>query len=298
MLKHVTCTGILLTLLCLPFIDYAQSADALRQQIERIVSSRNADIGVSILSFEDGDSLSVNGSMYFTMMSVTKFPQALYILSLVDKGKLSASQQLHFDKNDLRKNSFGALKKDYPKRTCDISLKETLRYSAGNSDNDACDKLFAISGGPQATETYIHQLGIKDIKVSSNYADMKQQTLYTNRSTPNAMAGLLKLFYTGSILSDSSKSILWDIMVNTPTTSERLKGLLPKEAVVAHKTGTYYTEARVLEAINDVGIVQLPNGKHYAIAVYVNNSTETPEVTAKTIAEISKAAWDHFAARP
>jgi beta-lactamase class A len=43
-----------------------------------------------------------------------------------------------------------------------------------------------------------------------------------------------------------------------------------------------------------MGIITLPNGKHYAIAVFVNNSTESDEVNTKMVADISKIVWDNF----
>jgi beta-lactamase class A len=47
-------------------------------------------------------------------------------------------------------------------------------------------------------------------------------------------------------------------------------------------------------AENDIGIIALPNGKHYAIAVFISNSYESYEENARTIAAISKFAWEYF----
>jgi len=48
-------------------------------------------------------------------------------------------------------------------------------------------------------------------------------------------------------------------------------------------------------AINDIGIVQLPNGKHMVIVVFVHNTTEEFAVGEQIIAAISKATYDTFA---
>jgi beta-lactamase class A len=53
----------------------------------------------------------------------------------------------------------------------------------------------------------------------------------------------------------------------------------------------------VTPAFNDVGIVQLPDGRRFAVAVFINDSKENDERNAEAIARISKAAWDFFAAR-
>ena len=68
-------------------------------------------------------------------------------------------------------------------------------------------------------------------------------------------------------------------------------------AVVAHKTGTSATQNGVTAATNDAGIVTLPNGKHYAISVFVSDSKEDEATNEKIIADISKKVWDYFIKR-
>jgi beta-lactamase class A len=65
--------------------------------------------------------------------------------------------------------------------------------------------------------------------------------------------------------------------------------------LVAHKPGTSDTnEQGVTAAVNDIGIVTLPNAKHFAISVFVSNSKENGETNEKIIADISKLTWDYF----
>ncbi|MNL81541.1 hypothetical protein D3C87_2086950 [compost metagenome] len=46
--------------------------------------------------------------------------------------------------------------------------------------------------------------------------------------------------------------------------------------------------------MNDVGIVKLPNGKHFILSVYLKNITEKQEDTEKIIAAIAKVTWGYF----
>jgi beta-lactamase class A len=88
------------------------------------------------------------------------------------------------------------------------------------------------------------------------------------------------------------------MMVETPTGPNRIKGLLPKETIVAHKTGTSGTnEKGVAAATNDVGIVSLPNGEHFAIVVFVANAMADEKTREEVIARITKAVWDEFTAK-
>ena len=58
-------------------------------------------------------------------------------------------------------------------------------------------------------------------------------------------------------------------MAKTAVGKNRIKGKLPKNTEVAHRTGSSdTTDAGLTGAINDIGIVQLPNGKHIFIAVF------------------------------
>ena len=84
-------------------------------------------------------------------------------------------------------------------------------------------------------------------------------------------------------------------MKGTRTGTARLKGQLPKTAIVAHKTGTSGTNDEGLTAaVNDIGIIFLPNGKHYFISVFISKSTEDDEINERIISDISKVTWDYF----
>jgi beta-lactamase class A len=43
-----------------------------------------------------------------------------------------------------------------------------------------------------------------------------------------------------------------------------------------------------------MGSITLPNGKHYAIAIFVKNSMETEVINCKIVSDISKTIWDYF----
>jgi beta-lactamase class A len=87
-------------------------------------------------------------------------------------------------------------------------------------------------------------------------------------------------------------------MKQTSTGTDRLKGNLPEGTVVAHKTGSsgVHKQTGITGASNDIGIVFLPDGRHFFISVFVTNSKENGETNARIIADIAKASWDYFGA--
>ena len=292
-----------LTSLLLPFIFYqarAQKADSLRQKIERIVSTKNADIGVSISGIEDHDTLSVNSNRHFPLQSVFKFHIALAVLNEVDRDKLFLDKEIPVTKTDLLPDTWSPLREKYPNGDINISLAEILKYTVSQSDNNGCDILLRLIGGPKIVNDYIHKLGIKEVAIAASEEEMRKawNVQFSNWTTPAAATELLKLFYEGKILSEKSHEYLWKLMAETSTGKERIKGWLPTGTLVAHKTGTSDTnEQGITAAVNDIGIVTLPSGKHFAISVFVSNSKENDETNEKIIADISKLTWDYFAGR-
>src|SRR6476646_7238470 len=80
---------------------HAQSIERLRKEIQQIIASKNATVGISIKNIEDKDTLSINGNSMMPMMSVFKFHIALAVLDQVDKGKLKLNQKFFIKKEDL-----------------------------------------------------------------------------------------------------------------------------------------------------------------------------------------------------
>jgi beta-lactamase class A len=86
---------------------------------------------------------------------------------------------------------------------------------------------------------------------------------------------------------------MYNLMLQTTTGANKLSDQLPKGSI-AHRTGSSGKVGDLTIAENDIGIVTLPNGKHYAITVFVSDSTESEETNTKMISEISKVVWDFF----
>ena len=84
------------------------------------------------------------------------------------------------------------------------------------------------------------------------------------------------------------------LMAQTKTGSRRLKGRLPPDTIVAHKTGT------TAVVINDAGIIALPAdskiGGHLALAVFIADGSSI-RAMERSIAQLSAAAFEFFTGR-
>ena len=296
--KWKTTAGVILAIFCFSSIATAQ-VDSLRAKIEQISIRSRGIVGVALEVIETGDTLTVNGNWHFPMQSVYKFPLALAVLHQVDEGKLSLEQKIHISKSDLLPNTWSPLRDKYPEGNFDLSLEEILTVTASQSDNNGCDILFRLMGGPKNVDQYIHGFGITGIAIVATEEEMHKEwnVQYGNWSTPSANLQLLKMFHRRSILSRQSTDFLRQIMVKTTTGQRRLKGLLPPDAIVAHKTGSSGPNNHgVTAATNDVGILTLPDGRHLAIVVFVSDALAEEPILEGIIAEIAKAAWDAYSA--
>jgi len=294
MIKHL-CLISFLIILITPKTN-AQADSSLRNQIQQIIKTTKAIVGVSVLGIEDRDTLTYNGYSRLVLHSVIKFPIALAVLHLVDSGKLSLDMMVHVTKKDLPKNTYSPLRDKYPKGDVDLSIRDLLGYMVSQSDNAACDILLSVLGGTQPVQDNFARIGVRGISVEASEADMASawEVQYTNWAKPAAITKLLDLFYQDKTLTKPSTDFLYQLLTETTTGPKRIKALLPPGTIVAHKTGTSPTDEDGLSpATNDVGIITLPNGKHLAIAIMVCNSKDDEATREVTIAKIAKAVWDY-----
>ncbi len=272
----------------------------LKPQIDEILKSAGGTVGVGILGLEDREQFLFNESQKSPMQSVFKFPLAMAVLNQVDQGKLKLDQIIHVTKEDLAPKTWSPLREKYPEGNIDVTLAELIGYTVSQSDNNTCDMLFKMAGGPAEVNKYIHNLGVKNIAIAATEQEMTKgwEVQFTNWCQPSGMLQLLDILYKGKKLSKSSNDFLWKVMTETSTGPKQIKGLLPPGTIVAHKTGSSGTNDKgISAALNDVGIIALPNGKHIAVVVFVTNSPDSKDLRDSIIARISKASFDYFSAK-
>jgi beta-lactamase class A len=273
----------------------AQTTEDLRQKINQIIATKKADVGISILGLEQEDTLSINGNKRYPMISVFKFHIALTVLNKVDKGELSLRQKLFIKQSELLENTWSPFKKKHPNGNVTITLKEALQWMVSYSDNNLCDILIRLIGGTETVAIFIDNY--PDFIIKNNEEGMHENwdAQFINTTTPLFTTSLLQKLYEQKILNKKSTAFLYKAMVQTSVGLNRIKGKLPANTEVAHRTGSSFTnEEGLTGAINDIGIIKLPNGKHFIIAVYVHNTIEKFEAGEEIIADIAKVTWNYF----
>jgi beta-lactamase class A len=111
-------------------------------------------------------------------------------------------------------------------------------------------------------------------------------------STPRAMNDLLYAIHQAKALKPGSSAALIAIMARCKTGKARLAGMLPPGTMIAHKTGT-------LNGLgNDAGIISLPDGRMFAISVFVMKDRRGHVLRDRIMAEVARAAYDYFLFAP
>ena len=267
----------------------------LQKQIEQIAAIAKGRVGVAAEVLETGESVSLNPHEHYPMQSVYKLPIGMAVLVQVDQGKLKLEQRVRIEKSDLVGPGLHSPIRDRHPNGVELSLSELLRFAVSESDGTASDVLLKLVG-VDTVGKYLSELGVTEIVVANTENEISQdwQTQYRNWASPRGAVQLLRALHERRGLSEQSQQLLLKFMTETPTGPKRLKGLLPKTVVVAHKTGTSGTSGGISAATNDIGLITLPNGWHLAIAVFVSDSQADLVTRETVIAKIAKAIYDEY----
>ena len=281
--------------LLISIFSFAQKAE-LKKEISKITEGKKATVAVSVLGIDFPFQYNNNNAeKKLPMQSVFKYHIALAVLDLVDQGKLSLDQKVFIKKSELLPNTWSPIREKNPEGNFEMPISELIEYSVAMSDNVGCDVLLRLIGGPKVVHDFLISKGAKDTQIVYNEELMQSawKNQYENYTTMKSATRLLKDFYKGKILSKKSTEFLLGVMYRTSTGLNKIVEQLPKYAKVAHKTGSSgKNDAGLTGAENDIAIITLPNGKTYAIAIFVSDSMETWEVNCKMISDISKVVYE------
>ena len=184
----------------------------------------------------------------------------------------------------------------------EYSVRDLIKYALVESDGTASDVLMNTAGGPNVVRSYLSQIGVNEMQVMSSEKELgaNWDVQYQNWTTPRSAVELLRWLENAATDKDektgdpSAESELIKYMTESTPGAERLKGLLPKGTIVAHKTGTSGTQNGVTAATNDIGLITLPDGRRFAIAVFVSDSKAEQKQREAVIAQLAKAAWNKW----
>lgn len=262
--------------------------------IENLIKTKDAEIGVAWMT---GNKLVTAGDdALYPLMSVFKLHVATSVLMKMERQGTPPDTVMNVRAEQMREGTYSPLRKLHPGRDFSITMRELLRWSVAESDNNACDILIEYAGGIGSVSRDMYRAGVRRCHLSETEASMQADPMrsYANWSTPESVVLLLRRIYDGRILTGKYLSCLKDIMASCVTGPDKIKAGLQPGMTLAHKTGTGFRLADGTKtADNDAGVITLPDGRQIFIAVLIKDSRESDAENAKTIAEITRMITEH-----
>ncbi len=286
-------------------VDISTADAELAKQIEDIAKEANGRVGVYAEMIDGEGTVSLNADERFSMQSVVKVPIAMAVLNY---GEFQLDQKITVTKDELVPDGMHSPFRDTNPNGGVVTLGELIELAVSVSDGTAADVLQRVAGGAAGVQSFIDSVNIDSMKVKFTHKEFSNnpERQYENWASPRAAVSLLKELQEQPEATDTSVvapprtlsaddvKLLRRLMTETPTGPNRLKGMLPKDAVVIHKTGSSGTVNGKTAATNDIGLIKLPHGKYFAIAVFVGDSLANVETREAVIAKIAKAIWDKW----
>ena len=271
--------------------------NALEQRIAELADGGKGRIGVAAIDLSTGQRLAVLGDQRFPMASTSKIAVAATFLDGVERGKWSLTSE--FPLLLPRKSARFSSKVAPVYEGQHMKAIDLIEIMITRSSNPATDALLRAVGGPREVTAWMRRAGIREFSIDRDIAtlvrddgefDPASHIETRDSATPNAMLELLSGLYQGKYLSAESRRVLLGAMSRTRTGTRRIPALMPAGVRVSHKTGSLNNTS------SDIGILEMPDGRAVALAIYVTGQGSRPNREAK-IAQIARAIHDGYAAQ-
>lgn len=265
----------------------------LEKELTAIADSAKGDVGIALIY--DGDALTVNNDAIYPMMSVFKLHQAVALCRMFEGNGTSLDSVMTLRRSELDPDTWSPMLKDHTGEEISLPMRRLLEYTLIESDNNASNEMFVRLMSPAACDSVIAGIIPRgSFEIRFNEAEMHDDhsRAYSNRTSPLGAAILIDRVFTDTLVGKSYQDFIKSALLRCQTGPDKISAALSETEgiTIGHKTGSgYRDENGRLAASNDVAFISLPDGRHYALAVFVKDFDGTDAEAAATIARISAA---------
>lgn len=280
----------------------ATFADSLRDSLTAIAAGYPAETGIAVITGR-GDTVTVNNDDKYPLMSVFKLHQAIALCHRLEKRGSSLDTVVSISPAQMNPDTWSPMLKDYGGSTITISIRDMLRYTLTQSDNNASNYLFENVQTVASADSFIATIIPRDaFRLSVTEDDMwsDHSRASSNHSSPLGVAMLLDRLYTDSLIAAGDQDFICATLRQCATGTDRIVAPLEgKEGIrVGHKTGSGYRNPDgSLSAHNDAAFVTLPDGRHYTLVVLVKDFKGSEQQASEAISRISSAVYGMLSKR-
>ncbi|MEO5774113.1 MAG: serine hydrolase [Sphingomicrobium sp.] len=304
----------------------------LRDRISALGRAFDGKAGVAVISLRDGWEVDWNANSLFPQQSCSKLWVAITALEAVDRGQLSLSQTVSFDRSDLTVFHQPIAQKILA-GGYSTTLGDLMFTAITESDNTANDKLMRSVGGPQAVRDTIGRKGLGAIRfyngervLQARIAGLSWNQSYSignafhqarsalpmstrrasferylsdpyDGASPHAIASALARLKNGELLSPTSTNKLLSIMGRTRTGAMRVRAALTPGWNWNHKTGTGQELNGRIGGINDIGLLTAADGTVYAMAIMTIPANNSSGDAQRLMRDVAKSVIDYHEQR-
>jgi len=293
---------------------------SLQQRINALAEPFDSRSGVAVQSVEDRWTVGVNTGQSFQQQSVFKTWVAAAALDAIDRGSLRWDEPIRIEPADLI-FPYQPIAKEVPPEGRAFTVEELVRWSVIHSDNPSVDALLTRLGGPAAVQATLKRIGVNGIRIDVGERDLHAmfdqsrselaaapaeqkadvfERIFSdprNSATPAGTVDALARLQRGELLSPLSTERLLGIMAKTGTGLNRLKAGTPAGWTLAHKTGTGGDLDGATNGTNNIGVMTAPNGRRYAVAVFIWGARRPLAENERLMADVAKAVAEWETAR-
>lgn len=302
-----------------------QTPAYLRNRIGELGAGFNGRVGIAVRSVDEAWQTGWHSEELYPQQSVSKLWVAITAMDAVDRGEIRLSDQVTLTRNDLtlfHQPIASAILRNGAETT---TLGRLLHDAITMSDNTCNDKLMRSVGGSTAVRAMIAKKGLGSIRFYEGERALQSKIaglvwspsfatgggferardalpLSLRRSllqryiddpydgaAPASVVQALARLKKGQLLSPTSTAFLLNTMGNTKTGKNRLKGGLEPGWSLSHKTGTGQVLGSTQAGYNDIGVITAPDGRSYAIAVMIKQTTTPLIVRMNLMNEVVRA---------
>ena len=258
---------------------FADEAPPVLAAYERETGGR---IGLYAENLASGAKIAWRADERFVMCSTFKASLAACVLARVDRGEDRLADMIAYKAQDLL--DYAPVAKHYLPEGA-MSVSDMCKAMVELSDNTCANLLLARVGGPAALTAFWRTTGDTVSRLDHYEPELNCSPPGDPRdtSTPAAMAGNLRRFLLGDVLSHASRAHLTEWMVGCKTGNNRLRAGLPKAWKVGDKTGN-----NGKDACGDIAMAWPSAGGPVLICAYTQGGKPTAQQFEAVFAEIGR----------
>ncbi|NEQ49561.1 MAG: serine hydrolase [Leptolyngbya sp. SIO3F4] len=210
---------------------------------------------IYLFDLDAGNYVDISGNASTPAASTIKLPILVAFFKAVDDGRITVDQTMAIQSSQIAQGS-GDMQIQPPGTR--YTALEVATQMIINSDNTATNMMIDLLGGAPVLNQQFVDWGLTVTVLNNPLPDIEG----TNTTSAQDLVRMFAHLHKGAIVSLRSRDRIFNILQRTYN-----KKLLP--AGVSEATVSYNKTGNIGEVLGDVALMDLPNGKRYAIATLV-----------------------------